>query len=95
MYGYRRYSWSDRAELLQALAAQRRPQPVPRPWLNPYSVTRWTVLLRGIGRLLDSTGTSAWVIDAAVGDTPEASTARARAAGGKVIELVALAEECR
>ncbi len=93
MYGYRRYLWADVAGLSRGHAAQRRARPVPRPWLDSLSLTRWTVLLRVAGRLLDAQGIRACAIDAAVGRTPETSTLRAWTGGQQVMDQTALSEE--
>ena len=91
MAGYRRYPWADVAGLSRRHAAQRRARPVPRPWLDPFSVTRWTVLLRVVGHLRDARGTRACTIEAAVGRAPEQSTVRAWAGGEEVIDPAVLA----
>jgi hypothetical protein len=92
MYGYRRYPWADVAGLSRGHAAQRRTRPVPRPWLDPFNFTRWSVLLRVVGRLLDAQDIQSCEIEATIGPAPEISTVRAWSAGREVLDQAALAE---
>jgi hypothetical protein len=91
MYGYRCYSWADVAGLSRGHAAQRRAQPVPRPWLDPFSLTRWSVFLRLVGRLLDAQEVRACDIEAVMAPPSGANTLRVSAAGQLVLDQAALA----
>jgi hypothetical protein len=93
LYGYRRYCWADIVGLSRAYATQRRAQPVRRWWLDPFSFTRWSVLLRVVGRLLDEQGVGPCSIEVALGGTPVACTVRVKAAGCAVITPAVLLEK--
>jgi hypothetical protein len=53
-YGRRTYAWEDLESQSHAQRRHRRPQPRPAPWMDPTALTRWSVLLRVIGQLLDA-----------------------------------------
>jgi hypothetical protein len=92
MYGYRRYPWADVAGLSRGHAAQRRARPVPRPWLDPFNFTRWSVVLRVAGRLLDAQRIRSCELQAAVGPPPAISMIHGWSAGREVLNPVALAQ---
>jgi hypothetical protein len=64
-YGYRTFSWADIAGLSRSQRAQRQPAGQPPPWLDPLALTRWSVVLRVVGRLLDERQLAACRIEAA------------------------------
>jgi hypothetical protein len=86
-HGCRQYSWRDVAELSLAQQALRGPEAHPAPWLDPWAMTRWSVLLRLTGLLLAAQGTRFCTIDAAIGATPEESYLRAFRSGREVLDL--------
>jgi hypothetical protein len=65
VYGRRVYSWSDLESQARAQQGHRRAQPRAAPWMDPAALTRWSVLLRIVGQLLDAHGTRACIIRAA------------------------------
>jgi hypothetical protein len=72
-YGIRKYTWQEIGAQSRAQQEHRRAQPRSAPWMDPAALTRWSVLLRVVGQLLDAQGVSDCVIDAAVAaaDSPE------------------------
>jgi hypothetical protein len=72
-YGVRNYTWHELEAQSRSQQEHRRAQPRPAPWMDPAALTRWSVVLRVIGQLLDAQGVSDCVIDAAVAseDAPE------------------------
>ena len=73
-YGYRNYTWTDLDSLSKAQRAQRRPVQSRVPWLDPLVLTRWSVLLRVIGYLLDLRQITACTVEAAVAPRGTAGT---------------------
>jgi hypothetical protein len=65
-YGRRRYSWDDLASQSRAQQAQRRPAQRAAPWMDPWALRRWSVLLRVAGLLLDAQGVRDCCIEATV-----------------------------
>jgi hypothetical protein len=55
-YGHRAYAWSDLDSQSRAQQRHRRSIPRSAPWMDPAALTRWSVLLRVIGQLLDAQG---------------------------------------
>jgi hypothetical protein len=53
-YGRRTYTWADLESQSQSQQRHRRSQPRSAPWMDPTALTRWSVLLRVIGQLLDA-----------------------------------------
>jgi hypothetical protein len=68
-YPYRQYTWADLAVQSRTQAELRRPVGRRAFW-DPRDLTRWSVLLRVTGSLLDARGVRRCTIQAAVGDTP-------------------------
>jgi hypothetical protein len=66
VYGPRLYRWADLAAQARALADDPRAWPSERAALDPEAFTRWPVLLRLVGRLLDRQRVRACVIHARV-----------------------------
>ena len=68
-----RPTWHEIEAQSRSQQEHRRNQPRPAPWMDPAALTRWSVLLRVVGQLLDAQGVSDCVIDAAVAseDAPE------------------------
>lgn len=64
-YGCRTFSWADIAGLSRSQRAQRQATGQPPPWLDPLALTRWSVVLRVVGRLLDDRQLAACRIEAA------------------------------
>ncbi len=64
------WSWADLAARSRAQAAQRRTPSQP-PWQDPWALTRWPVLLRTTGLLLDTQGVRECIIEATLGPNPE------------------------
>jgi hypothetical protein len=52
-YGHRRYTWDDVATQSRTQQTDRRPRQQPPPWMDPWALTRWSVLLRITGQFLD------------------------------------------
>jgi hypothetical protein len=82
--GYWDYGWADLGAQSSTQAAQRRSEEQPPPWLDPWALTRWSVLLRMTGLLLDRQGVEACTIEAAIGATPEAAMLRVLIDGQEV-----------
>jgi hypothetical protein len=53
-YGHHHYDWSDIESQSRAQQKHRRSQQGPAPWMDPVALTRWSVLLRVVGQLLDA-----------------------------------------
>jgi hypothetical protein len=75
-YGVRNYTWHEIHSQSRSQQEHRRVQSRPAPWLDPAALTRWSVLLRVVGQLLDAQGVSDCVIDAAVATAGPCWTAR-------------------
>ncbi len=73
-YGVRKYSWQEIETQSRAQQGHRRPQPRAAPWVDAAALTRWSVLLRIVGQLLDQQGVGDCVVQASVApsDDPEA-----------------------
>jgi hypothetical protein len=82
--GYWDYGWADLAAQARIQAMRRRSEEQPPPWLDPWALTRWSVLLRMTGLLLDRQGVEACTIEAAIGSTPEAVMLRVLIDGQEV-----------
>lgn len=85
-FGVRRYTWQEIEVQSRAQQQHRRASGRPAPWMDPMAVTRWSVLLRLVGRLLDTRGVGECVIDAAPApaNAPEACRVQVRV-GQRVI----------
>jgi hypothetical protein len=81
---YWHYSWADIALLSRGQIARRTPQQQAPPWIDPWALTRWSVLLRVTGQLLDAQGMERCTVEAALGPTPEAVELRILVAGEEV-----------
>jgi hypothetical protein len=81
---YWHYTWADVAAQSRLQTARRTPQPQPAPWMDPWALTRWSVLLRVTGQLLDAQGIDSCTVEAALGATPEAVLLRVVVAGQEV-----------
>jgi hypothetical protein len=81
--GHWDYGWADLAAQSRIQLA-RRSGDQPSPWLDPWALTRWSVLLRATGLLLDNQGIQACTIEAAIGPTPEAAMLRVLIEGQEV-----------
>jgi hypothetical protein len=53
-YGQRRYDWEEIASESRTHQGRRRPGTLPPAWMDPWALTRWSVLLRVAGLLLDA-----------------------------------------
>jgi hypothetical protein len=91
-YGVRNYTWHEIHSQSRSQQEHRRVQSRPAPWLDPAALTRWSVLLRVVGQLLDAQGVSDCVIDAAVAtpDVPEACRVQVITDGRSVLDSEAV-----
>ncbi|HEY7064785.1 MAG TPA: hypothetical protein VII06_25150 [Chloroflexota bacterium] len=91
-YGIRNYTWQEIEAQSRAQQDHRRAQPRPAPWMDPAALTRWSVLLRVVGQLLDAQGVSDCVIDAAVAssDSPEGCRVQVTSDGRVVLDSEAV-----
>jgi hypothetical protein len=73
-YGVRKYSWQEIQAQSRAQQADRRARSRAALWMDPIALTRWSVLLRIVGQLLDQQGIGECVVEAAIAspDEPEA-----------------------
>ncbi|HZS02589.1 MAG TPA: hypothetical protein VFE37_27995 [Chloroflexota bacterium] len=87
-YGVRSYAWEEIKTQSRAQQEHRRAQPRAAPWMDPAALTRWSVLLRVVGQLLDAQGVSNCVIDATVAspDAPESCRVQVTAEGRAVLD---------
>jgi hypothetical protein len=81
---YWHYTWADVAAQLRVQIARRTAQPQPLPWRDPWALTRWSVLLRVTGQLLDTRGIDVCTVEGALGATPEAVVLRVLIRGEEV-----------
>jgi hypothetical protein len=65
-YGRRSFCWEDLASQADSLQAGRRPRRLILASMDPWALTRWSVLLRGAGALLDLESHGTCEIHAAV-----------------------------
>jgi hypothetical protein len=93
-YGQRRYDWAEIASQSRTQQGQRRPGTRPPPWMDPWALSRWSVLLRVTGLLLDAQGVRACSIEAAVAvaETNAACQLVVVAGGREVLDAAALQE---
>jgi hypothetical protein len=91
-YGVRHYSWQEIDAQSRSQQEHRRAQPRSAPWMDPTALTRWSVLLRVIGQLLDAQGVADCVIDAAVAppEAPENCRVQVIAEGQVVLDSEAV-----
>jgi hypothetical protein len=91
-YGVRNYTWQEIEAQSRSQQEHRRAQPRPAPWMDPAALTRWSVLLRVVGQLLDAQGVSDCVIDAGVAsvDSPEGCRVQVTAEGRAVLDSEAV-----
>ncbi len=85
-FGVRRYTWQEIEVQSRAQQQHRRATGRPAPWMDPMALTRWSVLLRVVGQMLDAQGVGECVIHAAPApaDAPEACRVQVRV-GQRVI----------
>jgi hypothetical protein len=76
--GLRTYTWDALAREARCQQAQRAREARAVPWLDSWALTRWGVLLRLTGRLLDARGMRACRISAAVAPPAEPQTCELR-----------------
>jgi hypothetical protein len=88
-YTYRQYSWTDLRVHSDTQARFRRPAGRTTFW-DPTDLTRWSVLLRVTGSLLDARGIAECTIRAAVGETPAACQLAVHAEGQLVLDRAAI-----
>ena len=93
-YTQRSFLWEDLARQTRSLQAGRRPRRLMLPSMDPWALTRWSVLLRGIGVLLDLEGRSTCEIHAAVESAapPRESQLRVYVNGQEVLGVEAVRE---
>jgi hypothetical protein len=91
--GYWRYDWADVAAASAIQAARRQPEQQPAPWMDPWALTRWSVLLRVTGLLLDAQNVRECVIEAAIGARPEDVILRVLVGGQEVFRRSAVGVE--
>jgi hypothetical protein len=85
-YGHRIYDWNDLESQSRAQQRHRRPQARPAPWMDPAALTRWSVLLRVVGQLLDAQEIRECHIQAAVATPDSPQECRVEVvSGGKVV----------
>jgi hypothetical protein len=96
-YGQRRYDWDEIDSQSRAQQALRRPGNRPPPWMDPWALSRWSVLLRVAGLLLDAQGVRACTIEATVAPAESAEESRltVTAAGREVLDGAALREHVK
>jgi hypothetical protein len=84
-WGTRNFAWQDLEIQARGLQAQRRHQR-PAYAADPWSLARWSVLLRGAGALLDGLAPETCELHVAVPEhaTPEGISLRALAAGAEL-----------
>ncbi len=87
-YGHRTYDWSDLESQSRAQQRHRRPTPRPAPWMDPAALTRWSVLLRVIGQLLDAQAIRSCSMQVAIasGDDPQTCRVTVTADGRIVVD---------
>ena len=96
-YGQRRYDWAEIASQSRTQQGQRRPGTRPAPWMDPWALSRWSVLLRVAGLLLDAQGVRACSIQAAVADAESGGECQLTviAGGREVLDAVAPQEHVK
>jgi hypothetical protein len=93
-YGIRLHTWSDLRILSESWRGQRRPEPHRRLASDPWSLTRWSVLLRATGALLEGRRFIACQIEAgaAYADPAQDAYVLAVADNQQVVETLAVRE---
>jgi len=93
-YGCRTLAWAEVAGLSRGQRAQRQATGQPPPWLDPLALTRWSVLLRTVGRLLDERQLVLCRVEAAPAPVaaPTACTVTVSVAGEPVFDERAVIE---
>jgi hypothetical protein len=91
--GYWRYDWADVRAASAIQVARRQPEQQPPPWMDPWALTRWSVLLRVTGLLLDAQNVRECVIEAAIGKRPEDVFLRVLVNGQEVFRRSAVGVE--
>jgi hypothetical protein len=91
-YGVRKYAWSELETQSRAQQGSRRTSTRAAPWLDPAALTRWSVLLRIVGQLLDQQGVGECMVEASIAspEEPEACRARVTADGRVVLDSEAV-----
>jgi hypothetical protein len=91
-YGVREYTWQEIETQSRAQQGHRRAQPRAAPWMEPAALTRWSVLLRILGQLLDQQGVGDCVVEASIAspDEPEACRVQVVADGRVVLDSEAM-----
>jgi hypothetical protein len=87
---YRIYPWADLARLSRAQLHYGRSRRARPMGLAAWSLTRWTVLLRVVGQLLDAGRYRDCRIEAAVGDASHEAEVRVTVDGRVVLESLAV-----
>jgi hypothetical protein len=90
---YRRYSWADMAAQSRLQLAQRQSPQQLLPCMDPWALTRWPVLLRVTGQLLDKQGIESYTVEAVLGVTTETITLRVLVAGEEVFRRTGVGVE--
>ncbi len=88
--GCRIYAWADLDRLSRAQLHSGRSHAGRPHGLAVWSLTRWSVLLRVAGQLLDSQGIRACRLEAAIGDAPHTCEVRAAVDERVVLESLAV-----
>jgi hypothetical protein len=91
--GYWRYDWADVVAASVIQVARRQPEQQPPPWMDPWALTRWSVLLRVTGLLLDAQNVRECIIEAAIGARPEDILLRVLVGGQEVFRRSAVGVE--
>jgi hypothetical protein len=86
-YAVRAYSWDDLAVQVRVQRGLRQPG---GPAADPWKLTRWSVLLRAAGQLLDRQHVTACRIEARVASASHESELRAIVDGRVVLETLAV-----
>jgi hypothetical protein len=90
---YRHHSWADVAALSRLQIAWRDSREQLPPRMDSWALTRWPVLLRVTGQLLDKQGIESYTVEAALGSTPETIVLRVLVAGEEVFRRTAVGVE--
>ncbi len=87
-YGHRTYDWGDLGSQSRAQQRHRRPTPRAASWMDPAALTRWSVLLRVIGQLLDAQGIRECTMQVSVAtpDDPQECRVTVRANGRVMVD---------
>lgn len=89
-YGQRHYTWAALASRVPGHQSQRRPGPRRGLRADPFAITKWSVLLRLAGALLDVEGVQTCTIEAVVRASPDACELVARDGDRVVLDLASV-----